>query len=122
MYDFEEPIDEYTEVDEYYAAEDPYAGYPEYVDAFFYSEEELIDAPAAPGNLLEYLLAVGMSLPVLAVVFIGVCLVFLTSFINYAQAAQIVSAENLSTAVVSINNTDGLNLLENKKSNECQQK
>ena len=115
MYDFEEPIDENTEVDEYYAAEDPYAGYPEYVDAFFYGEEELIDAPAAPGNLLEYLLAVGMSLPVLAVVFIGVCLVFLTSFINYAQAAQIVSAQNLSTAVVSINNTDGLNLLENNK-------
>jgi hypothetical protein len=112
MDEFEEPIDEY---DEYLASEDAYAGYLEDAEDISYGEEELVDAPAAPGNLLDYLLSVGMSLPVLAVVFIGVCLIFLTSFINYAQAAQFVGAQNLSTAAASINNADSLNLLAKKK-------
>lgn len=113
---FEEPIDEYLEEDEYAASEDSYAAYPEYVESFFYDEGELVEAPTSPGNFLDYLLAVGMSLPVLAVIFIGACLVFLTSFINYAQAAQIIGAQNLSTAVVSTNNIDSVNLIEKNKS------
>ena len=96
MDEFEALGVEFDAADEYLAADEPYPEYQEdgYVDADEYWEEEPAEAPAVPANLLDYLAAVSLSAPVLAVVFIGLFLIFLTSLINYGPALDMLNAKD----------------------------